>query len=214
MEEDIRIIDNKTRNEKIKNFLIKNKKIFITIFSVLIFLVIGIYSFQIFKEAQKKKISDKYNNAIIEYKSSNKIEIIKSLKEVVNDKDSTYSPLALYFIIDNNLINDNNEINDLFDVLINQVSLEKEIKNLIIYKKALFNADSVNEIELLKILSPIINSKSIWKSHSLYLVGEFFLNKEEIEKSKEFFNEIAVMDNPNSEILIRAQRRLNRDLSD
>ncbi len=214
MEEDIRIIDNKTRNEKIKNFLIKNKKIFITIFSVLIFLVIGIYSFQIFKEAQKKKISDKYNNAIIEYKSSNKIEIIKSLKEVVNDKDSTYSPLALYFIIDNNLINDNNEINDLFDVLINKVSLEKEIKNLIIYKKALFNADSVNEIELLKILSPIINSKSIWKSHSLYLVGEFFLNKEEIEKSKEFFNEIAVMDNPNSEILIRAQRRLNRDLSD
>ena len=63
-----------------------------------------------------------------------------------------------------------------------------EIKNLIIFKKALFNSDCVSENELLKILNPVINSESIWKSHSLYLLAEFFYSKNEKQKSKEFFN--------------------------
>jgi len=37
--------------------------------------------------------------------------------------------------------------------------LENEIKNLIIYKKALINSDFVSENELLKILNPVINLK-------------------------------------------------------
>ena len=99
------------------------------------------------------------------------------MKEVIEDKNSTYSPLALYYLIDENLIKDKNEINYLFDVLINKTSLDYEIKNLIIYKKALFNADTTNENELLNILNPIINSKSIWKSHGLYFIGRIFLLK-------------------------------------
>ena len=133
---------------------------------------------------------------------------------MINHKDETYSPLALYFIIDNNLIEDKNEINDLFDILIEKTNLEKDIKNLIIYKKALFNADTVDEIELLNILNPLINSKSIWKSHALYLVAEFFYDKGELQKSKDFFQKILLMKNSNSEILISAQKRFNRDLSD
>jgi len=82
---------------------------------------------------------------------------------VIDYRDSTYSPLALYFIIDNKLLDNQDEINELFDVLINKTSLEEEIKNLIIYKKALFNADNVNENQLLKILNPLINSQSVWK---------------------------------------------------
>ena len=133
---------------------------------------------------------------------------------MINDKDETYSPLALYFIIDNNLIEDKNEINNLFDILIEKTNLEKEITNLVIYKKALFNADKTSEIELLNILNPLINSKSIWKSHALYLVAEFFYDKGESQKSKDFFQKILSMKNSNSEILISAQKRLNRDLSD
>ena len=50
------------------------------------------------------------------------------LKEVVNSRDSTYSPLALYFIIDNNLVDNRDEVNKLFDVIIDKISLELEIK--------------------------------------------------------------------------------------
>ena len=117
-------------------------------------------------------------------------------------------------MIDENLIKDKNEINYLFDVLINKTSLDYEIKNLIIYKKALFNADTTNENELLNILNPIINSKSIWKSHGLYLLAEYFYSKNEKQKSKEFFNQILNTKNANTDIIKETQKRLNRDLSE
>ena len=134
--------------------------------------------------------------------------------EIINQKDATYSPLSLYFIIDNNLMSDRKEINNLFNILINKTSLENEIKNLIIYKKALFNADFIEENDLLDILHPLVNSKSVWKSHALYLLGEYFYFKKEKQKSKEFFQKILEIKNANQDIIREAQKRLNRDLSD
>ena len=134
------------------------------------------------------------------------------MKEIIKDMDSTYSPLALYFLIDNKLINNNNEINSLFDILIKKTSLEKEIKNLIIYKKGLYNADFATESQLLDILSPIKNSDSVWKTHALYLVAEYFYSKNEKQKSKEFFSQIIILENSNQDIILEAQKRLNRDL--
>jgi hypothetical protein len=98
--------------------------------------------------------------------------------------------LSLYFILDNNLISNRSEINTLFDTLISKTSLNKEIKNLIIYKKGLYNADQVSENELLEILNPIIKSESVWTSHALYLLAEYFYSKNQKQKSKEFFNQI------------------------
>ena len=72
----------------------------------------------------------------------------------------------MYFIIDNNLIIDRNIINDLFDILIQKTSLDKEIKNLLVFKKGLFNADQSSENELLDILDPLIKTDSVWKSHA------------------------------------------------
>ena len=134
--------------------------------------------------------------------------------DIINKKNSTYSPLSLYFIIDNSIVVDQSIINQLFDVIIDEVTLEKEIKNLIIYKKALFNSDFASENELLKILNPVINSESIWKSHTLYLLAEFFYSKNEKQKAKEFFNQILVIPNANNVIKTESQKRLNRDLSE
>ena len=71
-------------------------------------------------------------------------------------------------------------------MIINKTSLEKEIKNLIIYKKALYFADKINENELLAILNPVINSDSVWRSHSLYLMAEFFYSKNQNKNQKTF----------------------------
>ena len=214
MDEDTSIINSKTRNEKIKNFLIDNKKTLISSITILIAIIISFYSYQIYLDKKRVQISNKYNSAIIDYQDTNKSITASKLKDIINNKDSTYSPLALYFIIDNNLIDNKNEINSLFDILIDQTSVETEIKNLIIYKKALFNADQINEIELLNILNPLINSKSVWKSHALYLVAEFFYNNGERQKSKDFFEKIVSLENSNSDIITSAKRRLNRDLSE
>ena len=214
MDEDTSIIDNRTRNERIKNFIINNKKKLISLIIAFIILIISFYSYQIYLDKKREDISNRYNSAIIEYEAANKSKIIPILKDIIDAKDATYSPLALYFIIDNNLINDKDEINSFFDILIDKTSLDIEIKNLIIYKKALFNADQINEIELLNILNRLLNSDSVWKSHALYLVAEFFYSKGEKQKSKDFFEKIVSIENSNTDILTSAKRRLNRDLSD
>ena len=120
----------------------------------------------------------------------------------------------MYFIIDNRLIADQVKVNDLFDVVIKEISLEEEIKNLIIYKKALYNADISDENQLLDILNPVINSESVWKAHALYLMAEYFYSNGENIKSKEFFNQIVALKKANQDIKIKAQKRLNRDLSE
>ena len=214
MDEDITIIDEKTRNEKIKNFFIDNRKIILSAVVFIILIIISFYSFQIYKDKQKILLSDRYNDVVISYENNKDIDVVESLRDIVYEKDSTYSPLALYFLIDNDLIKDLDEVNDLFNLLINKTSLEKEIKNLIIYKKALFNADMIEENELLEILNPIINSQSVWKSHALYLIAEYFYSKNEKQKSKEFFSQILDLENANQDLRIESQKRLNRDLSD
>ncbi len=214
MDEEVTLIDTRTRNEKIKNFIIKNKKKLISIILIIIIFILGFYSYQIFRDNNKQKLSEKYNSAVIEYGKGNKSEIPIIMKDIIAEKDSSYSPLALYFIIDNKLIDNREEINNLFKILIQKTSLESEIKNLIIYKKALYNADFVEEKELLDIVKPLLNSNSVWKSHALYLVGEYFYSKGEKQKSKEFFNQIISLDNVNQDLAKEAQKRLNRDLSE
>ena len=214
MDEDTAIINSNTRNEKIKNFFINNKKLLILIISLIITLFISYFTFEEFKERKKIKISDQYNSITTKYSESNKEVTYSALVELINKKDTTYSPLSLYFIIDNQLITEQSKINNLFDIVIEDVSLQKEIKNLIIYKKALYNADNVDENDLLKILKPIITSESIWKSHALYLMAEYFYNKGEKQKSKEFFNQIMLLENANQDLQIESQKRLNRDLSE
>jgi len=214
MEEDISIINSNTRNEKVRNFFINNKNKIISIIIVLIIILVGAYSFDNYKTNKKKEISNKFNSITLTYSENTKEITTKSLVEIINEQDPTYSPLSLYFIIDNKLISNQSEINSYFDILIEKTSLDKEIKNLVIYKKALFNSDQAQESDLLNILNPLINSESVWRSHALYLMAEYFYSKDQKQKSKEFFNQIANLEDANPDIKLQAQKRLNRDLSD
>ena len=214
MDEDISIINTNTRNEKIKNFFINNKKILILTLTLIIFIFIFYFGFREIQGNKNKSLALKYNNTIVKFDPLNKSNVKNELINIIYEKNPTYSPLALYFIIDNQLIDERPKINSLFDIVIEDVSLEKEIKNLIIYKKALYNADKSNENDLLKILKPVINSKSVWKSHALYLMAEYFYYKDQKQKSKEFFNQIISLENANQDLKIESQKRLNRDLSE
>ena len=214
MDEDISIINSNTRNEKVRNFFVNNKNKIILIIVILITILVSSYSFDKYKTNKKKEISNKFNSTILTYSENTKDRTVQKLVEIINVQDPTYSPLSLYFIIDNKLISNQGEINSHFDILIEKTSLDKEIKNLVIYKKALFNADQLKENDLLNILNPLINSKSVWKSHALYLMAEFFYAKDQKQKSKEFFNQIISLENPNSDIRLQAEKRLNRDLSE
>ena len=92
--------------------------------------------------------------------------------------------------------------------------IDEEIKNLNIYKKAVFNSNFATENELIKILRPILNSDSIWKSHSLLLLSEYFYFKNNKSESKKLLNEIIDNEKSNESIKLEAQKKLIRDFSD
>ena len=214
MDEETAIINSNTRNEKIKNFFIDNKKIIISSILLILILLSSYFLLKDYKYKKKIELSELYNSILIQHSEINKTKTIDGLTNLIYKEDSTYSPLALYFIIDNLLIEDQNKVNELFDVVIDNGSLDKEIKNLIQFKKALYNSDNIDENQLLNMLKPLINSESIWKSHALYLMAEFFYSKNEKQKSKEFYTQIILLENGNQNLKIEAQKRLNRDLSE
>ena len=208
MDEEISIINNETKKEKVLNFLKNNKKKLFLLLIILILIPFSIFSYQIIKDKNKDKLSSKFNLAVSSYENGNKSEIKIIMKEIINNKDKTYSPLALYFLIDNDIQLTNEEVNNYFDIIINEINLDKEIKNLNIYKKGLFNSSFVSENELLLILKPVINSDSLWKPHALILLGEYFLAKNQNQKAKEFFNQILNIENTNEQLKIEAKKRL------
>ena len=214
MDEDLSIINTNTRNDKIKNLFINNKYKIISGVIIFIIIIITVFSYDKYAINKKKEISDNFNSITIDYSDNEKKKTAERLIEIINKKDPTYSPLSLYFIIDNNLINNQEKVNSLFDLLIDETSLKAEIKNLIIYKKALFNADNAEESVMLNILNPIINSESVWKSHALYLMAEYFYSKNQKQKATEFFNQILNLENLNPDIRLQTEKRLNRDLSE
>mgnify|MGYP001457594613 FL=1 len=215
MEEEIQIINENTKKEKIKNFFIKNVKYFIFSISSLIILVLAYFVYIEIQSRNQIKLAEKYNNTVNNFQNLKNTEQTKKiLVDIIEKKNSTYSPLALYFIIDNDLESKKNEINKYFDKVISISSLEKEIKNLNIYKKAVFNSDFVSEIELVEILRPITNSDSIWKSHSLLLLSEYFYFKKNYAESKKLLNEILSFEDSNPEIKLEAKKKLTRDFSE
>tara|TARA_B100000029_G_scaffold26986_1_gene26500 strand:- start:3528 stop:4172 length:645 start_codon:yes stop_codon:yes gene_type:complete len=213
MSKETQIVLNDKKNTDLKIFFLNNKKSIIVVLTVLLLALFSYFFYSDYEKRQKVQISEQYNLAIINYNKDNPNSSILVMKNIINIKDSTYSPLALYFLLDNNLLSNKDEINQYFDILINDINLDIEVKNLIIYKKGLFNSDTANEDELLQIFNPLINSENLWKSHALYIMAEYFFSKNEKQKSKEFFEKILDLENSNPQIKLEAQKRLQRDFS-
>ena len=75
MDEDISAINASTRNEKIKNFFVNNRKRIIAILSTLILIVVGYFAYEEISKRSKLKIADQYNNSKINFFSGNKSNI-------------------------------------------------------------------------------------------------------------------------------------------
>ncbi len=215
MEEEIQIINENAKKEKIKNFFVKNSKYLIFSISAIIILILAYFVYLEINSRNQSKLAEEYNYIVNNFNNlQNSEQSTERLIRIVEKKNSTYSPLSLYFILDNELVTEKNEINKYFDMVIDIGSLENEIKNLNIYKKAIFNSNFADETELVEILRPVTSSNSIWKSHSLFLLADFFYYKENKAESKKLLTEIINYENSNPEIKLEAQKKLTRDFSE
>ena len=213
MDEDIAIVNENTRISLIKNFFKNNsKKIAISVIFV-ITIVISFFAYDEIKKRKKEKIATDYNRIIFNTDKYNQNDIKSEMIKIINEEVDTYSTLALYHLIDNNLIDDQNTISDLFDKVIS-INKDDELKNLIVFKKALYFSDKYTESKMLEILNPLLNSESIWKQHAFLLMGDYYFHKKQYTKSKEFFEKITQLSDVNPKIKLDVERRLNRDFNE
>ena len=189
MDEDIAIVNQNTRISLVKDFFKKNSKKIIITLSIIFIVLLIFFVFEELKKRKKENLAQLYNSIIFNTDKYDQNDIKNEMIKIINEKVDTYSALALYYLIDNKLVDDQTKISDLFDKVIS-ISDDKELKNLVIFKKALYFSDKYTEIKLLEILNPLINSDSIWKQHGLLLMGDFYYQKKQFNKSKEFFEKI------------------------
>jgi len=197
-----------TKKSKIRIFYDKYKTIIFSTISVLIIALISITFY--FNKIEKKKveIANKYLTAKILIDDNKKDKAIPILKKIILENDNTYSALSLFLILNENLIKNQNEIIIFFDHILSNNKFDNEIKNLILFKKALFQSDFVNEKVLIDSLNPLLNTQSLWKPHALLLTGDYFFSKKEYQKAKEFYIKIMQLKNLNKEFYNHSQMQL------
>ena len=197
-----------TKKSRIKKFYESNK---IFIFSFILILIILFGSFSFYLENQERKkilLSENYIQAKIYLENGNKNEALNTLKKVIFANDSTYSTLSFFLILNQNLISDYKEISALYDHLLENNNFEKELRNLLIYKKSLFSSNSVSETELLETIKPLLNTDTLWKPHALLLLGDYFMSKGENIKAREFYQQILSMNNLHKDLYGQAKSQL------
>lgn len=176
---------NKTKFN-LSDFFKENKSKFILIISLVIISVFITIIFKEYKKKQITKIAEKYNTAKILVEKNNIDESLKLLKEVLLSNNNFYSPSALNLIIDNNMIKDKKLVIDYFEKIITDSGIDKDTKNLFIFKKIMYIGDEISENELLNALNPIIQSDSLYKNTVTDYVKKYYLSKGEFNKAKEF----------------------------
>ena len=206
------------KQSNLRNKIIKfygNNKVLI--FSFLAFFIVFAVIFTFYIETNEKKnkiIAENYITAKIYLENNERDKAKNILKEIVFTNNSTYSTLSLFLLLNEDLISDKNEKINLFEYVLNNNRFDKETKNLIIFKKALFESNFVNESDLLMSLKPLINENSIWKPHTLLLLGDFFYSKKEFQKAKEFYSQILLLKNINQQFYNQARIQLTLMLND
>ena len=169
------------------NFLKANIKIFLYIFGILILIIAAIIWLSSSNKIKKTKISDSFINAQILIEKGKKNEAEKILSNIVLEKNSPYSSLSLFLIIENKLIDNKEIIINYFDEVINNNSFKEEDLNLLRLKKAIYISDISMEQEILGLLNPIINSNSVWKNHALKFLGDFYYSNGQQQKAKQYY---------------------------
>ena len=156
-------LDHKQEKNNFLFLLNKHKTKIILFISIIVIGIFLIVLKNIFNEKKNSEISEQFLKAGILLSSNQKNESKKILEKIVLSKNTFYSKLALNILIEKNLIRDEEKVLNLFEI-VEKVEKNKDQKDLIIFKKALFLIKNGNKSEGNKILNYLISSNSSIKS--------------------------------------------------
>ena len=198
-----------TKKTKLREFY-ESKKILI--YSSVLSIIIIIASYAYYLESKEKKkiyLSDNYIQAKVYLERGNKTKAVEILRDVIFSNDPTYSTLSFFMILNENLISSKQEVSKLFDHLLENNKFDKEIRDLLLYKKTLYKSNYVEEPKMLEEIKPLLNNKeSVWKGHALLLLGDFYFSKKEYIKAKDFYSEILSTENLQHDLYNQAKSKL------
>ena len=198
-----------TKKSKLREFYESNKILIYSSILTLIIIFVSYSYYQASKEKKKILLSENYIQAKIYLESGNKTEALEILKKVIFSNDPTYSTLSFFMILNENLVNDNNEVSRLFDYLLENNKFDKEIRNLLLYKKALHKSNYVDELKLLEETKTLLNNEeSVWRAHTLLLLGDFYFSRKEYIKAKDFYIQTLSIKNLHPDLYFQANSRL------
>ena len=187
-------------NKSFKNLILSNKKKLLLLAGVIFLSLIYFWWADNIKKKDRYKNSEDFISAKIFLSKNENEKSLEILKNIISTNDEVYSPLSLFLIIDRNLDENRENVLKYFDQIISINSLEKEDLNLLKLKKAIYISDSADEKDLLKMLNPILNSDSVWKYKSLKLLGDYYFNKKEYIKAKQYYSKILTLEDPSIDL--------------
>ena len=183
------------------------KIIFLALSLIVIFLILIFFDYK--KKENKNNISESFIQGKIFLDRNKTLEAKNIFLKIINEKDSIYSPLSLFLIIDKGLEEDKKKVAQYFDEILLIKNMDKDDKNLIKLKKAIFISDEGEEKQILDLLNPIINSESVWKIQSVQFLGDYYYSLKQFKKSKEYYS---ILLNENHQGLDYKQIRRRIDL--
>ena len=199
---------NLENKSKFTEFYNKNKLIIFSFLSIVIVFLILLNFYFGNKKKEQLRLSENYISAKIYIENGENEKAIKILKNIIKSKNDTYSTLALFLLLDKEFLQDKKEALDLFDYILKNTKFDKDIKNLIIYKKSIFQSNFVKEDQLLESLKPLLNDDTVWKPHALLLLGDFYLFRGQKSKAREFYSEILSLKNIDKEFYKKASMQI------
>ena len=151
--------------DRIFLFFKKNKfKILIFFIILFIFLIIVIVQ-NIIKEKENNLISEKYVQAGLYLSSGEKERSFKIFEEIILSKNNFYSVLALNTILEKELTKDKEKILGFFKIA-EQLDIDRNRKDLIAFKKALYLLKDSDFEDGNKILRKLIETESELKIYA------------------------------------------------
>ena len=198
-------------NKSLKSFILSNKKILTSFIGILFLLIIFFWWTDNNSKKERYKNSEDFINAKVLLSQQKEKKSLEILKKIISKNDEVYSPLSLFVIIDKDLEKSREKILKYFDQIISIKGLDNEDLNLLKLKKAIFIAENTYEKNLLELLNPILNSDSVWRYESLKLLGDYYFDKNEYKKAKQYYSDILKSDNSNMN-RTEISRKINKNL--
>ena len=145
--------------EKLSNFYNANRsRIYSTVF-ILIMGALFLVFLNYYNEKKNNIIAEKYIQAGIFLNLEKKDDARQIYEEIILSKNKFYSILSLNNLIEKKLVLDDKKILSYFNILENKIS-NKETKDLIIFKKALFLKKNLKIKEGEDLLKNLIENNS------------------------------------------------------